>query len=336
MNLDFYKGLTKEQLLAPVENYLTPVESAFHEEMTLGELITCLQQKKIIHDIHYFYVIDEEEHLKGIISTRDILYNNPNLKIKEIANPHVLSIHKCDPLEKALAMIAQHEIIAIPVVDEENRISGILELPINTLSRKKSVVKEFNPPRDVFQLVGLTVDQGKLTSSVKEFSLRMPWLLCNILGGLLCALIAHTYHLVLDEVVIIAAFIPLVLTLGESVSMQSMTLSLQFMHYDVIPWMRVYSRIMVEWKTAILLGATCALLVSIFYFLFFEGYSPMIAIGTSIFFSMIAATTYGTVLPIILHIFSLDPKLAAGPVVLLFTDITVTAIYLSIATYLLM
>lgn len=336
MDLDFYRGLTKEQLLAPVENYLTPVETAFHEEMTLGELISCLQQKKITHDIHYFYVIDEEEHLKGIISTRDILYNNPTLKIREITNPRILSIHKCDPLEKALALIAEHEILAIPIVDEEGRLGGILELPINTLSRKKSAVKEFKTPKDVFQLVGLTVDQGKLTSSVKEFSLRMPWLLCNILGGLLCALIAHTFHLVLDEVVIIAAFIPLVLTLGESVSIQSMTLSLQFMHYDIIPWMRVYSRILVEWKAAILLGAACGLIVGVFYLLFFGGYGPMLAIGASIFLSMVAATTYGSLLPIILHMFALDPKLAAGPVVLLFTDVTVTAIYLSIATYLLL
>ncbi|MFA6916037.1 MAG: magnesium transporter [Parachlamydiales bacterium] len=335
MKLDFYKGLSKEQLNAPAGNYITPVETAFQEELTLGELIQRLQVIEISHKIHYFYVIDEDDHLKGVISTRDILYSNPNCKIKDITNSKIISIHKNEPLKRALSLIATYEILAIPVVDDEDRLCGILELPVSTILKKKPSIKEFKPSKDVFQLVGLSVDQGKLISSVKEFSFRMPWLMCNILGGLLCALIAHQFHLLLDSAVIIAIFIPLVLTLGESVSMQSMTLSLQFLHYEDIPWKRVQQRIMVEWKTALLLGVACALIVTLVYFLFFSDYWSIAAIASSIFLSMAAATTFGSVFPVILHIFKLDPKVASGPVVLLFTDITVTTIYLSVSSFLL-
>jgi magnesium transporter len=126
-------------------------------------------------------------------------------------------------------------------------------------------------------------------------------------------------------------FIPLVLTLGESVAMQSMTLSLPFLHYGRIPLKRVVRRIITEWKTAVLLGVACILLIALVYLSWYTGYKALWAISLSIFVSILIATTFGSIFPILLHLAKLDPQVASGPVVLMLTDVSVTTIYLYLA-----
>lgn len=334
IKLDFFRGLTQKELLSPVTEYAIPVETSFEHDMLIGEFLKSIQDKEVSHEARYFYAIDKENRLFGVVATRDILFSNHEKRLSEIAIKHVITINYKATLEQALLLMTKHKLMALPLVDEENKLHGIIEISTKTFALANK--SDGKPEADVFQLIGLSVAQGKLTSSVKEFRYRMPWLSCNVAAGLICAFIASFFYELLQAVVVISMFIPLVLTLAESISMQSMTLSLQFLHFGKIPWHHVGRRIIIEWKASVLLGIACAALVTGFYFAWFAGVWPIVAIASSIFLSMLAATTFGCIFPVILHYFMLDPRLASGPMVLMITDVTATLTYYSLSSWLLL
>lgn len=168
-----------------------------------------------------------------------------------------------------------------------------------------------------------------------EYRLRMPWLLCNLVGGLLCALISSVFKLTLEKYVALAFFIPLVLTLSESTSIQSMTLSLRFLHLRKIHWGQVGKRFYVEAKSSLLLGITCAILICLFYMIWNVDFRPITGVGVSVLTSVAASALFGALFPILLHSMHLDPKVAAGPIVLMVVDILTISAYLGLNTLIL-
>ena len=338
MRIDISKRLSSSKLSAPVKEFTEAFEFCFSLDTTIEEVLHTLQSKKVSEQVEYFYVINHDNVLVGMVSHKDLIYNPPKTLLADILDEDVMKIHEKTPLEKALKSLSHHQILVIPVVTEENRFVGVLEvLPHDheTLYHSKNIQLK-QAKEDIFQFIGFTIEQRKWISSWTEFRYRMPWLGCNLVGGLICAVIGEAYQLTLDEFVILALFIPLVLTLSESVAIQSMTLSLRFRHLRRIYWLQVWRRIVVEWKTSLLLGAVSALIIGGFYFAISLQITPIIAISTSILVSMIASATFGALFPICLHLLHLDPKVAAGPLVLMMADIVTITIYLSISTWLLL
>ena len=343
MKLNILEGLTEEQLKSPIARYLVKVDTVFPADFTVDQLLETLPGKKLSHEVCYFYVVDKTERLIGTIATRDVLFSPRMTKLKAITNKRLIKVDKTTRLSEALQLMAQHELMAIPVIDDNGSLAGMFEVTPEELklfyskNRSDSIKPtELKSNRQMFQMIGLSVDRVKLNCPFQEYRNRMPWLFCNIASGLFCAIIASLFRPLLDTLLVIAMFIPLVLALGESVSMQSMALSFQFLHYKKIPWKRVLSRFITESKTSILLGLSCALVVGSISYILFSEHWALLAISLSIIAAIFCSTAFGSLLPLVFHLFHLDPKLAAGPSVLMITDITVMMIYLSISNYLLL
>jgi len=164
----------------------------------------------------------------------------------------------------------------------------------------------------------------------------MPWIFCNMIGGFACAIISRIFELVLLDVIILAMFIPLVLTLSESISMQSLTYSLQLLNRPKISRNRILSRIAKEWKMVLFLALTCGIIVGGVSLFWGGGFPPAFSIAIGIILSVTITGTLGAAIPLILHSRQLDPKVAAGPVVLMFADVITTTIYLGLSTLLLL
>jgi magnesium transporter len=343
MRFDINRGLSKKILQSSIKHYKSPVDTAFHINKTLEELLQTLRTKKskFAHDVYYFYAVDDNNRLYGVLSTRDILFNPLNTRLIEIVDEDIFTLHENVSVEHALKVLTDHQYLSVPIVDDEYHLIGLFEIKpvgINFSRRfKKRPVKE---TQDVFQIIGFTIEKSKLDSKWAEYRYRMPWLVGNLFAGFVCAAIAAYYHTTLTTVIVIPMFIPLVLTLAESISMQSMTISLQLLHYKKIPWKDIGLRITHEWLVAGFLGCTSALVLMVYYMIGYDkDWIPdlsMIAIASSIIVSMIIAASFGTLFPLILHKFELDPKLAAGPVALMMTDIMTTAIYFGLATWMLL
>ena len=169
----------------------------------------------------------------------------------------------------------------------------------------------------------------------QAFRFRFPWLLATIASGTACALLASVFALTLAQSLVIAFFLTLVLGLGESVSIQSMAVTIQALR-STRPTLRWYLQTLRrEVATALLLGAACGLLVGSIVWFWRGAGLPAIAIGGSIMVSLVMACLLGLSIPSVLHALRLDPKIAAGPLTLALADLLTLLFYLSIARLLL-
>ena len=333
--------LSKHELRQPVKNYRSIVDTVFPIDITIEELLKILREKPVLHDVFYFYAVDDRNRLYGVIPTRDILFSAPHKKLIEIVEEDIVTLYEDVSLDHAIKILTEHKLLSVPIVDEEYRLTGLFEIkPLDIdFSRrvKKQPTKEI---QDVFQLIGFTIEKKKMDSKWLEYSTRMPWLTGNLFAGFICAAIAAYFNKTLESFVILSMFIPLVLTLSEAVSMQSMTIALRLLHYNQTSWKEIFHRLIRELPISFFMGLTSSVLLMIYYMLLYDqDWSPdkvMFVIAASISFSMIISATFGTVFPLLLHHLALDPKIAAGPVVLMLSDVMTTTVYLGLATYLLM
>lgn len=318
-----------------VKDHVLPVQTVLYEDMTIEESLKELRKRKIEDQVIYFYVVDHENHLKGIVPSRKLLLKAPDTLIGDIMEKTVAHIPCDQTLEKAMELLLHHHLLALPVTDEQNRFIGCIDVRIYMEESVDIADARFR--RDVFQMIGLTIEEGKKPSAFKSYYKRMPWILCNMFGGIACAVISKYYELILLKVILFAMFIPLVLSLSESISMQSMTQSMQTIRDKFnISWKRLAYQTFLEGRVVVLLALTSGIIVGLISLLWGEGFEPAFIIAGSLWVSISIAACVGAAVPLILHIKKLDPKVASGPIVLALADIVTTGIYLSLATWLLL
>ncbi len=336
MAVHIHDELTEDELLSSVKHFMIPVDTVLHPEQTIAEACELLRKRHYKQKITYIYVVDREERLLGFVPIRHLIFDDDTRQIAEIMETDVVSLSYKATMKEAFRLFSRKRLLAAPVVDDDNHLLGLVEVfQDNEMWGKRHIQTEAQS--DVFQLIGLSVEQAKIPSTWAEYRFRMPWLVCNIISGLICAFIASFYAEVLDRVVIIAMFIPLVLTLSESISMQSMTMILPYLHQKGVPVRRCVRRIFRDFRTAFVIGLTCAAAMGATFFLYEEATElTLTAVGLSILLSMLASAIFGSIVPVLLHAASWDPKVAAGPVVLMLVDVVATAIYLTVATLILL
>lgn len=321
----------KNDLTRPVKDFILPVHTTLHEDQTIEEALMSLRRRRIDEKIVYFYVVDNKNCLQGIVSTRQLLLKDPNQAIKEIMGNSVIRVNENQTLEEAMEILSSHQLLAIPAVDDDNRFKGIIDVQVY-LDESLDVANSRHN-QDVFQILGLTLELGKRQSPLKSYRVRMPWILCNMIGGVACAIISSIFQAVLAKVLVLAMFIPLILTLSESISMQSMTQSLHLVRQPNISWKRIFDRVFSEGKMVMLLALTCAIAVGAISLFWDAGIMASFTIAISLVVAISLSASVGACIPLLLHARSLDPKVASGPVVLMLADVVTTALYLSLATW---
>lgn len=314
-------------------DYAAPVETVIPLESNVEEALILLRQKQIQQKIIYFYVVDERHKLKGVISSRQLLLAEPKARIEELMQDSVIKVRADQTLRQVMEIFSARSLLALPVVDEEERLLGMID--VQMITNESVDVADLRSRSDLFQMIGLTLEDGKKIPFSHSYRRRMPWILCNVFSGMICAMISRYYEIVLGKYLLLAFFIPLVLTLSESTSMQSMTQSLLFLRRPKFHWKVALARGLREWQLMGLIGISLALIVGGLSMLWGEGFGPSLAIGVGIFVGIGVSVLFGISLPVILNRFKLDPKVASGPVVLMIADMITTAFYLGFATWLL-
>jgi magnesium transporter len=184
---------------------------------------------------------------------------------------------------------------------------------------------------DVFETLGFRIAQIRGASPWKVFRYRFPWLLATVGAGTACALLAGFFETTLAGSLVITFFLTMVLGLNESVSMQSMTLTIQALRANTLTRHWFLYNLRRETATAVLLGLACGLLVGAIVWIWRQHLLGAAVIGTSIAVSLVMACLFGFSVPSLLHSLKLDPKIAAGPVTLAVTDFCALAFYFSLA-----
>lgn len=307
--------------------------AVLQEAMTVQEALEAIRQRGVGERIVYFYVIDGQERLAGVVPIRRLLISPEAERLGNIMVKRVLTIPETATVLEACEAFVLHKFLAFPVVDYRRRIVGVVDVTV--LTEEVFDVAERQRVDELFEAIGFHVSQVRDASPVRAFRFRFPWLLTTIGSGTVCAVLASAYEVTLAKTIVLAFFLTLVLGLGESVSIQSMTITIQALR-AVKPTFRWYWRAF--WReagTALLLGIACGLVVAAIVWLWRGTPMAAVSIGTSIFLTLCAACFFGLSVPAALHALNLDPKIAAGPVTLAFTDIFTLFFYFSVAAILL-
>lgn len=323
-------------LSRPARDFVSPVDTTLQADLSVGEALALLRRRKPEHGVIYFYVVDSDNRLLGVVPTRSLLLSSPATPVRDLMNTAVVKVHDDFTLEEVLEAFALHRLLALPVVDHDDHLLGFID--VRLYAEEAVDLAQAHRADHLFQIIGLSVERARQGSAVAGFKVRMPWLMCNLASGITCAIIGAVFSDVLEAVVLLAMFFPLVLTLSESVSMQAMTIGLQFMQGPRVAWKLVRKRLNVEWKTAAMLGLAGGLLVAVAS-VFFPNAGPMHpapVLAVSILVSMTISAIVGLGMPALLHASRLDPRVAAGPVVLMIADVLTTAAYLGLATSMLL
>lgn len=315
----------------PVKEFSSQIDTIVLLDHTIEEALENIRHKQLSNKIIYFYVVDRDNILKGVVPTRKLLLSDPKTKISDIIQTSVIRLNSEQTLQDAMEVFARHRLLAIPLVDNEGHLMGSID--VQACMEESFDVADSRHRSDIFQWIGYSMEDGKKISPLRGYRLRMPWLFCNMFAGLLCAVISRWHEAVLAKVLLLAMFIPLVLTLSESVSMQSMTQSLQFMRGGNTNKNHLYKKVFNEWQQVILVAISSGLIIGLLSLFWGDGLGPSITICLGIMISVTISAAFGILLPIVLHKTRLDPKIASGPIVLMLADSLTTLIYLSLASW---
>jgi len=300
---------------------------------TVGESLSELRSRTIGEKIVYFYVNDLNGRLVGVVPTRRLLMSDPATRIEAIMVGHVVAVPSSATVLTACELLARHRLLALPVVDGDGKMLGVVDITMFT--EELSDVAERHASEDAFQLIGIKIQSARERSPWIGFRYRFPWLLCNIIGGISCAFLVGHYEAFLDSVIVLALFIPLVLALAESVSIQSTTITLQSLHHGRTSLARLGRALRREFFIAGLLGLGCGGLVGLIAWAWRGQPAVSYAVGASIALSMVTACLLGVALPMGVRALRGDPRIASGPVVLAVADIATLALYFSLAAWML-
>src|SRR5712691_9593415 len=267
--------------------------------MTTREALEAIRQTGIGEKIVYFYVVDETGKLVGVLPTRRLLTAATEQRIGDLMIRRIVAIPQSATLLEACEFFVLHKFFAFPVVDKERHIVGVIDVGVFT--EEVFDIAEREQFEDVFETIGFHVAQVREAGPLKAFRYRFPWLLVSIGSGTACAVVASLFAATLAQSLIIAFFLSLVLQLGESVSMQSMTVTIQALR-STRPNLRWYSgTLWRELATAFLLGTACAALVAAIVWFWHAAALAAVVIASSIFVSLLMACLLGLTIPALLH-----------------------------------
>ncbi|MEO8682468.1 MAG: magnesium transporter [Vicinamibacterales bacterium] len=322
--------LSAAQLHEPILPLARPPLVVFRPEWTVTEALAAVRTHASSGTIHYFYAVDAEQRLVGVVPTRRLLTGLPDQTIAGLMVSEVVAIPDWATVLIASEYFATRRLLAFPVVDEGGRLLGVVDVGLFTTEVIDLARRTYE---DIFQLIG--VHGTALRTPWSAFRDRFPWLLCNVGGGLMAAFIASRFEHLLESVVVLALFIPIVLALAESVSMQAVTLTLQGLTDGPVVAKRLWAALWKELRTAALLGIGCGGVVGLVV-LAWRGQALVAAtIFAAIAMSMVTACLIGVAVPTVLRALKADPRIAAGPVVLAGADVATLLFYFGLASRLL-
>ena len=288
------------------------------------------RQAEKVEKIYSIYVVDNKQHLLGRVSLKKIILASSDTKIADIYDPELISVPTHMDEEEVAEIMRKYDLESIPVVNAKNKLVGRI-----TVDDILDVIRE-QSEEDIQAMTGISSDIEESDSIFKISKARLPWLLIGVIGGLLGSQIIDVFEEGLQKYVTLAAFIPLVAATGGNVGIQSSSLVVQTLAsksvFDDTPWQRFIKVFLIALLNGLVLGLFVFLVV-----VFIMGNEKIfgLTIGFSMFCVVLMASFMGTVTPLVLDKFGINPAIASGPFITTANDLFGLAIYFGIAMWLL-
>lgn len=300
---------------------------SIRESRTVKSTIDYLQ--KNVNDaeaLYYLYIVDKEDHLKGVVTLRDIVTKPYDTPICEISNPHVISIPYDMDQEEVANRFDKYGFLMMPVVDEQNKIIGII-----TVDDVMEIIKE-ETTEDINRLAGVDKEE-RLDSTLQEsIKSRLPWLLINLLTAILASYVVSKFEGTIEKVVTLATIMPIVAGMGGNAGTQTMTIMIRGISLGELNSKNQIRILIKEFLIGTFTGAVIGVIVGLIGYLMEGKIIFGFVVGTAMILNMIAATVSGYFIPILLKKMKIDPALASSVFVTTVTDVLGFFFFLGLAT----
>ena len=294
------------------------------------DALKSLQDQSEAEMVFYLYITDEDDRLVGVASLRALATTPADTILKDIMVKRVHTVRPETDQEEVAQIVAQYNYLAVPVLDEDDQLLGIV-----TVDDVVDVIRE-EATEDFLQMAGAGKDREiLLKSSWENARARLPWLFASWIGGIFAASIIGTFEHMLESMIALAAFIPVIIGMGGNIGTQSSTIIVRGIATGRIEIGSELKVLLKEVRVGIILGALYGLLLGAFAKFRFIDADPMlgIVVGLSIGCSMLIAVAVGTFIPMFLRKVDIDPAIATGPFVTTSIDILGVLFYFVIAEY---
>ena len=299
-----------------------------NEGITAGEAIKTLQDQEDAEMVFYLYITDDDDRLVGVISLRALTTTPSTTTLKDMMIKNVHSVRPETDQEEVARVVAQYNYLAVPVIDPDSHLLGIV-----TVDDVVDVIRE-EATEDFLQMAGAGKDREiLLKSSWENAKTRLPWLFASWVGGVIAAYLIGVFENMLENIIALAAFIPVILGMGGNIATQSSTIIVRGMATGRVHIGGEIKLIIKEMQVGLLLGILYGILLGVFAKITFPNAHNYlgVVVGLSICVSMIVAATVGTIIPLILRKLDIDPAVATGPFVTTSIDILGVLFYFLIA-----
>lgn len=320
-----------EQLLAYEEDTAGGIMAteifSLAEELTVRQAIESLQQATDVEMVFYLYVTDDHGHLVGVLSLRQLLTVPPNTLLKDIMIKDVISVRTDMDQEEVAQLVAKYNILAIPVVDDGNKLMGII-----TVDDVIDVMRQ-EATEDIYKMAGASEEE--LLYGNKAFKiarLRLPWLITNLFGGVMTGFLMWQFRATLEQIIALISFIPVITGMGGNVGGQSSTIVVRGFatgRFDASTMRQVFFK---EVRVGMIMGAVCGLTVGLVAYGWHHNPYLGLVVGLAMVTAMTVAASMGVLAPTFFKRFGVDPAIASSPFVQTANDITGILIYFGTAT----
>jgi magnesium transporter len=303
---------------------------ALTEDTTAKEAIESLQKEHSEVEMpFYLYVVDDYGKLVGVSSLRQLVLVPPETPLKELMTTDVFSVQTNMDQEEVAKIVARYDILAVPVVDETNRLVGIVTVDdVIDIFRREAT-------EDILKMAGVGEEFVETKSILKSTRIRLPWLFASCLGGIIAFLIIGKFEGSLNKIAALAAFIPVIMGMGGNIGTQSSTIVVRGLATGRINIRDLWSVVFKELSIGLILGVVYGLVIGSVAHARYSLGPLAIAVCMAVICSMSVAALVGSLVPMAFARINIDPAVATGPFVTTSVDIISVFFYFIIATTLL-
>lgn len=309
---------------------MTPDFIALREDTTAKEAIVSLQKEySDVEMPFYLYVVDEYGKLVGVSSLRQLVVVPPDRQLKQFMTTDVFSVKTDMDQEEVAKLVARYDILAVPVVDENNRLVGIVTVD--------DVIDIFRieATEDILKMAGAGEEYVETKSVIKSTRIRLPWLFASCVGGVVAFIVISKYEGALKQLTYLAAFIPVIMGMGGNIGTQSSTIVVRGLATGRLNVRDFGPVVLKELSIGLILGLVYGIFIGLVAQFRYSTLMLALSVGLALMSSMTIAALVGSFVPMLMARINIDPAVATGPFVTTAIDIVSVFFYFLIATALL-
>ena len=314
---------------------MNPRVFALPEDATAAEAVNAIQQLGGVEMSFYLYVIDERRHLVGVVSLRRLLLVPPQARLKDIMTTDVISVGVDTPEEEVARKVSSYHLLAVPVVDDENKLVGTVTVDDVIEVIRDTTTEEFQKLGGLEALDEPYVSTPMLTLVKK----RARWLVVLFLGEMLTATAMSYFEREIARAVVLALFVPLVISSGGNSGSQAASLIIRALAVGEVTlrdWWRIMRReVLSGLALGAILGTVGFIRVSLWQQLFGTYGAHWFLIALTVLFALVGVVMWGTIagsmLPFVMKRLGADPATSSAPFVATLVDVTGLVIYFTVA-----